>query len=439
MSTPEHKHPSSKNVLIGTYVGSLVVLAISDLFLPEAQFTANQLWLSWGVILGLTVANQLVTISVVCETTNRIRGGGCDEPVWFVYPLAWLTFWAISFWSVVGLDWSTTQFTAYLAVGAFYSVGFVASLAEGNERIIRAENYDREWAKRIEKWERDAEAKEQAEAAEALRQAEQRHKAEQARKAEAERLASEQRKAELAKAARQLELQRAAEERRNKRQARQLERQQLAEQARLNGEKPPASPSVQRQRLAAHREVLAFYHGLIPAAINPRRTAAMTRFLDQRLAQATRAPSVKAVVNDLVERLTKLDIRLRLAARYEADHDLYCDNYPADQFYSYLRRFFCRKRDMEDIRDAEVKKHKSLDDLAGKLDHLRGEKQRERKLDRELEAKLAKIEADGLRTEQSPLVIEEQKNIIRQKDRSARQSAGRGSSRRRSHPKGVIR
>jgi hypothetical protein len=154
MNTPEH--PSSKNVLIRTYIGSLLVLASSDLFLPEARFTANQLWLSWGVILGLTVANQFVTISIVSETTNRIRGGGCEEPAWFAYPLAWLAFWAISFWLVVSLDWSSTQFEAYIAVWFLYSVGFVVSLEEGNERIIRAEHYDRDWTERIEKWQRDA-------------------------------------------------------------------------------------------------------------------------------------------------------------------------------------------------------------------------------------------------------------------------------------------
>jgi hypothetical protein len=177
--------------------------------------------------------------------------------------------------------------------------------------------------------------------------------------------------------------------------------------------------------------VLAFYHGLFPAAINPRRTAALTRFLDQRLATATRAPSVKAVVNDLVERLTKLDIRLRLAARYEADHDLFCDHYPADQFYSYLRRFFCRKLDMDDIRVAAATKHKSLDEIAGKLDHLRSEKQRRRELAEQLEDELATIEAKGLRGEQSPDVIEQHKNFVRNKYRVTRKSGPGISSRRR--------
>jgi chromosome segregation ATPase len=188
-----------------------------------------------------------------------------------------------------------------------------------------------------------------------------------------------------------------------------------------------------RQRLAAHREVLAFYHGLIPDAINPRRTAALTRVLDRRLSQTTRAASVKAVVNDLVERLTKLDIRLRLAARYQADLDLFEDNLPAYQFRSYLRRLLRRKHDIDDIRDAAAMLDKSLDGIAGKLDHLRGEKQRERESQEELERKLAEIEAKGLRGEQSPQVIEQQKNFARKKYRTA-QKSGRGISSRRRLP-----
>ena len=190
----------------------------------------------------------------------------------------------------------------------------------------------------------------------------------------------------------------------------------------MNGEQPPASPSLQRRRRAAHREVLDFYHGLIPPAIKRLRTWGLTRSLDHRLAQATRATSIKAVVDDLIDRLTKIELRAEVAARYEHDHYLYCDNYPADQFYSRLRRFFRRNLDIEDIREAATMMHKSLDEIGGKLEHLRGEKQRRRELDQELNDKLAEIDAKGLRGEQSPGVIEQHKNFLRNQYRVAQKS-----------------